>query len=41
VRESQKSNYRFSSLVLAITKSQPFQMRVKKAQQPPRVAQSR
>ena len=33
VREGQKSNYRFSSLVLAIAKSQPFQMRVKKAQQ--------
>jgi hypothetical protein len=41
VREAGKSNYRFSSLVLAITKSQPFQMRVKRAQQPPRVAQSR
>jgi hypothetical protein len=39
VREAQKSNYRFSSIVLAITKSQPFQMRVKRA--PTKVAQSR
>jgi hypothetical protein len=40
VREAAKSNYRFSSLVLGIAKSQPFQMRIKKAQQP-RVAQAR
>ena len=31
VREAAKSNYRFSSLVLGIAKSQPFQMRLKKA----------
>lgn len=31
VREAAKSNYRFSSLVLGIAKSQPFQMRTKKA----------
>jgi Protein of unknown function (DUF1592)/Protein of unknown function (DUF1588)/Protein of unknown function (DUF1587)/Protein of unknown function (DUF1585)/Protein of unknown function (DUF1595)/Planctomycete cytochrome C len=40
VRDSAKSNYRFSSLVLAISKSQPFQMRIKKPQQP-KVAQAR
>ena len=33
VREASKSNYRFSSLVLAVTHSQPFQMRIRKAQQ--------
>ena len=45
VREAAKSNYRFSSLVLGIAKSQPFQMRIKKAQrtvgalyEPPRSA---
>jgi hypothetical protein len=31
VREAAKSNYRFSSLVVGIAKSQPFQMRIKKA----------
>jgi hypothetical protein len=40
LRDSAKSDYRFSSLVLAITRSQPFQMRIKKAQQP-NVAQAR
>ena len=40
VRDAAKSNYRFSSLVLGVTKSQPFQMRLKKAQQP-KVAQMR
>ncbi|MBI4475343.1 MAG: DUF1592 domain-containing protein [Acidobacteria bacterium] len=40
VRDAAKSNYRFSSLVLGIAKSQPFQMRIKKAQQP-KVAQAR
>jgi hypothetical protein len=40
VRDSAKSNYGFSSLVLAITKSQPFQMRTKKALQA-KVAQAR
>jgi hypothetical protein len=39
VRDAANSNYRFSSLVLAITKSQPFQMRMKKTQ--PKVAQAR
>jgi hypothetical protein len=34
VRDAAKSNYRFSSIVLSITRSQPFQMRTKKAQQP-------
>jgi hypothetical protein len=29
VRDSQKSNYRFSSLVMGIIKSAPFQTRVK------------
>jgi hypothetical protein len=33
VRDAAKSDYRFSSIVLAITRSQPFQMRVTKAQQ--------
>jgi hypothetical protein len=33
VREAAKSNYSFSSLVVAITKSDPFQMRVKKKAQ--------
>jgi hypothetical protein len=40
VREAAKTNYRFSSLVLAIARSQPFQMRIKKAQQP-KVAEAR
>jgi hypothetical protein len=40
VREAQRSDYHFSSLVLAVTKSRPFQMRVKRAQ-PTKVAQSR
>jgi hypothetical protein len=34
VRDAAKSNYRFSALALAIAKSQPFQMRIKKTQQP-------
>ena len=34
VRDAAKSNYRFSALTLAIAKSQPFQMRIKKIQQP-------
>jgi hypothetical protein len=34
VRDAAKSNYRFSALTLAIAKSQPFQMRIKKTQQP-------
>jgi hypothetical protein len=40
VREAQKSDYRISSLVLAVTRSQPFQMRIKKSQ-PPKGAQVR
>ena len=40
VRDAQKSDYRFSSLVLAITRSQSFQMRVTKTQ-PPKVAELR
>jgi len=39
VRDAQKSDYRFSSLVLAITRSQSFQMRVTKT--PPKVAELR
>jgi hypothetical protein len=40
VRDAAKSNNRFSSLVLAVAKSQPFQMRIKKAEQP-KVAEAR
>jgi hypothetical protein len=29
VRESEKQNYRFSSLILGIVRSTPFQMRAK------------
>jgi hypothetical protein len=32
-REAAKSDYRFSALVTAIVSSQPFQMRVKKAEE--------
>jgi hypothetical protein len=32
VRDSEKSNYRFSSIVMGIIKSAPFQLRVKAAE---------
>jgi hypothetical protein len=32
VRDSEKNNYRFSTLVMGIIKSDPFQMRVKMAE---------
>jgi hypothetical protein len=31
VREAKKDNYRFSSLILGVVKSTPFQMRLKKS----------
>jgi hypothetical protein len=33
VRDSSRNNYRFSSLILGITKSVPFRMKIKKAQE--------
>ena len=32
-RDAGRNNYRFSSIVLAIVNSEPFQMRVKKAEE--------
>jgi hypothetical protein len=38
VRDAAKDNYRFSSLILGIAKSVPFQMKVKKAKEAAPVA---
>jgi hypothetical protein len=37
-RDAQRDNYRFSSVVLGIVRSVPFQMRVKGAESPTRLA---
>ena len=41
VRDSARENYRFSSLILGIVKSTPFQMRVKKAETAPATVAAR
>jgi mono/diheme cytochrome c family protein len=40
VHESERSNYRFSDILMNIVKSEPFQMRVKEGEQPALVGQA-